>query len=283
MKLAKGVVFFFLMGMMGACFNPPEFPIEPEIGFQSLQFKKSGNAAKDTLILIINFKDGDGDLGINEQDPTFVSYPFHPIDYFLAKDRELIKVSTEKVYDDLPPLIKVDAGQSGKLVTVRTRNNPDYGNLPEYNLYPCISYNYDYDSIYVSEENKSIFDNSYSIIDTITSSNPANPSIYILLDTFYYETNLNHYNITVQFETKNSDGSYSEFDWQKEYCTTFDGRFPVLTENNKVPLEGTLRYDMKSKGFIAEFGGKTIRLKVQIKDRALHLSKPIFTNDVTIN
>ena len=214
------------------------------------------------------FKDGDGDLGIDEGNPTFSSYPFHPINYFLELDGDTTKISTEKVYKNVPPLIKINKGQSGKLISVRTRNKPGYENLPAYNCY-----NYNFDSVYVSKENKSIFDESYYLKDSLVSS--TDPTIYILLDTFYIENNPNHYNITVQFETKNSPGTdpqYSPFDWRKEYCTTFDGRFPVLTET-KVPLEGSLKYAMPSSGFVDLFSGETLHLIIQIKDRALNLSQ----------
>jgi len=282
MKLAKGIVFFLLMIMLGSCFNPPEFPIEPQITFKDITFKKGGGLSQDSLLLSLTFKDGDGDLGFDGSNPYSSSYPYHPIDYFLEKDGELTKVATEKVYDNLPPLLRIEAGQSGKLVSVRTRNKPEYSDLPAYVLpYSCSAYNYD--TVYISAVNKSTFDKSYNIIDSLVSSNPANPKIYILLDTFYYEYNPNHYNITVQFETKNSDNSYSVFDWREEFCSTYDGRFPVLTENKKVPLDGTLRYSMTSTGFVSLFGGKTLRLKVQIKDRALHPSKPITTPEFKIN
>ncbi len=281
MKLAKGVVFFFLTGLMISCFNPPEFPVKPEIEFESLIFKKVGGFADpDSLILSIRFKDGDGDLGIDPQNANFTSYPFHPINYYLAKDGDTLKISTKKVYEDLPPLINIEAGQSGKLVTVRTRNESAYSFLPSFNPgpFPCQTYHYDRDTIYVREEHKFIFDASYNIIDTLI----GNPNIYKILDTVYYDVNPKHYNISVVFETKNADGSYTEYDWRKELCTDFNSRFPVLAET-KVPLDGTLRYGMKSTGFVSLFGGKTLRLKVQIKDKALHLSNIIYTNDIQIN
>lgn len=278
MKLAKGAVFLFLMIALDSCFNPPEFPIEPEIDFQSIEFKKGGSNA-DSLILTITFKDGDGDLGIDEDIPFFSSYPYHPINYFLAKDGQLLTISTIKPFEDIPPIFKVDNNQSGKLVSVRTRNEPGYGALPDYNCYA-----YTFDSVYVQEADKDIFDASYSLWKVIQET-PSHPTIYHLLDTFYIEKNTNHFNITVGFEIKNSDGTYDPVDWEEQIpnCESiiFDGRFPVLTES-KVPLEGSLRYTMQSSGFLIFFG-RTLRLKIQIKDRALHLSNVIYTTDFLIN
>ncbi len=278
MKLAKGAVFFFLMIALDSCFNPPEFPIEPQIvKVEDIVFKKGGSNP-DSLILTISFKDGDGDLGIDEDIPFFSSYPYHPINYFLAKDGQLLTISTIKPYEDVPPIFKVDNNQSGKLVSVRTRNEPGYGALPDYNCYA-----YTFDSVYVQEADKDIFDASYSLWKVIQET-PSHPTIYHLLDTFYIEKNTNHFNITVDFQIKNSDLTYTDFDWEKETCDPigFDGRFPVLTES-KVPLEGTLRYSMESFGLSATFQGRTLRLKVKIKDRALNESKPMYTRDFIIN
>ncbi|MEQ9593540.1 MAG: hypothetical protein RLN86_13120 [Cyclobacteriaceae bacterium] len=51
---------------MGSCFDPPEYPNEPQIEFNNLIFKEVGGVAEaDSLILFIDFRDGDGDLGLN--------------------------------------------------------------------------------------------------------------------------------------------------------------------------------------------------------------------------
>jgi len=58
---------------LNACFKAPEFPITPEITFNDIVFKDvSGLATADTLILTINFKDGDGDLGLDEAENDFI-------------------------------------------------------------------------------------------------------------------------------------------------------------------------------------------------------------------
>ncbi|MEO7992118.1 MAG: hypothetical protein ABI663_21375 [Chryseolinea sp.] len=279
MKLAKGVVFFFLIIALESCFNPPEFPIEPQIDFQDIVFKKSSGAAKDSLILTITFKDGDGDLGVDGDNTKYSDYPFHPINYFLAKNGELLTISTFKPFEDIPAIFKVDNGQSGKLASIRTRNETGYEDLPEFNCY-----NYTYDSVYVQEADKDIFDNSYYLKKIIPEVQGVHPTIYHLLDTFYIEKNTNHYNITLDFQIRNSNGTYTDYDLEKETCDPvgFDGRFPILTES-KVPLEGTLRYSMESSGLSIAFQGKTLRLKVQIKDRALHLSNSVYTKDFMIN
>ena len=56
------------------------------------------------------------------------------------------------------------------------------------------------------------------------------------IDTFYFQLNPNHYNIFIDFFVQNNDGSFKEFDWQKEFTypncgIPFDGRFPLLSKD----------------------------------------------------
>jgi hypothetical protein len=73
-----------------------------------------------------------------------------------------------------------------------------------------------------------------------------------------------------------------EFDWFEEFCIDFNGRFPVLT-NQEGPLEGTIRYAMPNSSFLALFSVKTLRLKVSIRDRALNLSEEVTTPQFTLD
>ena len=87
---------------------------------------------------------------------------------------------------------------------------------------------------------------------------------------------------------KNFDGSFTEFDLTKEFdypsCGgTFDGRFPILFKDKPgTPLEGTIRYGMGSNAFKAFFSIKTLKLRIQIKDRALNKSSFIETAEFTL-
>lgn len=102
-----------------------------------------------------------------------------------------------------------------------------------------------------------------------------------VVDTIYFELNDDHYNIFVDFLVKQNDGSFQEFDWRTEFCTTYDGRFPILAKNNnlslKSPVEGTLRYAMLSTGFKLQFSIKTLKLRIYIQDRLLNKSNTIET------
>lgn len=278
MKILKGVAIFLLsIILFGSCFEPPDLPATPSIEFQSIEFKEVGGFSDpDSLILYINFKDGDGDLGLSSED---ISDPFHEITFFLEKgDGVLEEVSTAMRYTNLPPFINA-TGQTGKLATIRTRKKPGYESLPAY-VAPFTCTSYIFDSVYVSQEHKAIFDDTYNIYDTLRST--QFPDVYVLLDTFYYQINPTHYNIEVDFLTKNNDGTFTEFDWRGQFCTTYDGRFPILAEKPRA-LEGTLRYGMTSTGFLSLFSTKTLKLRIKIRDRSLKESNIAETGEFTLN
>ncbi len=234
MHLIRGFGLFaiILIGVT-ACFNPPEFPIEPQIEFLSIQYKEYGTGFDtnyDSLILTLSFKDGDGDLGLDASED---GSPYNNKFYFIQPNGKYITYQTKRTvlgYDTLPAFVKP---------------------------YNCINWE-------VYKENN------------------------IVKDTLYFELNPDYYNITVEFWVKNSDGTFTEFDFREAFnypaCGgTFDGRFPILYKDKPgAPLEGKIRYGMGSTGFKALFSIKTLKLKVQIKDRALNRSKVIETTEFTL-
>lgn len=138
------------------------------------------------------------------------------------------------------------------------RTNPDYDTLPDYEKpFDCLNWE----------------------IERNAQGEPT--------DTIYFQLNPNHYNIFVDFLEKQPDGSFTEFDWRKEFCTTFDGRFPILAKDKDLsvagPIEGTLRYAMLSTGFKFQFSLKTVKLRVQIQDRLLNKSNIIETPEFQFN
>lgn len=265
---------------VSACFNPPEFPLSPEIDFEGIYFREARQPGEvDSLVLTISFRDGNGDLGLTA---TQIEEPFHDENFYLANNGELIEVGKVTRYNNLPQFINVPPGVTGKLVTVRTREDPAYTNkLPLYidEIASCTEYTYT--EVFVSEEDADIFDSTtHNLDETLTVANL--PDVYVLLDTFYFQRNPNYANIEVEFWVKESNG-YTLFDWEKEFCTiSFNQRFPVLSE--KVgPLEGDLQYAMTSAGILNIFSIKTMKLRVKIKDRSLNESNIIETPEFTLD
>ena len=67
----------------------------PTISFENIVFKKSeNNFVQDSLILTINFIDGDGDLGLSNDEN---SYPYHQYNAIIDENFNWITYGTEDV------------------------------------------------------------------------------------------------------------------------------------------------------------------------------------------
>jgi hypothetical protein len=288
MKVVKGLaILSFFSILFGSCFDPPEFPDVPEIVFEDIVFcDVSDNSKPDSLILYIKFKDGDGDLGLDAQSAEFASKPYHYADFFQNLDGDFTEVEVTAgqltgpggtqfidVFDIGDPL-------AGDLVFPRTRNNPAYTNL----LPPYSCVDYEYREFIIHSSDTAVLDKLSKRVDTLKNESGT---FYMIRDTLYLRSNPDHYNIEVDFLVKEDpnnpdpDKRFTEYDWRKERCSTFDGRFPFLSETNSA-LDGSLKYTMESRGFKILFGGKTMKLRIQIKDRALHRSNVIETPEFTL-
>jgi hypothetical protein len=284
MKTIKGLATFVLLCVaLGACFNPPEFSVVPNIRYESVIFKENPNPVlKDSLVIIINFQDGDGDLGL---DVKQTDDPYHFYNYYLVNDGDSIALSTFSPRTYLPAVINVPEGATGKLVTKRTRvKQPEYaGMFPAY-ICPFQKTSYATDSIYVLEQDANIFDAAdHHVAKEIPARPDFNQKVYVLKDTFAIRKNPYFFNIRVDFLIKQTDQTFKLFPWE-DACgpvQDFSARFPVLS-NDDNPLEGTLRYGMGTVGFHPLFDGKTLKLRIRIWDRALHASNVIETPPFTL-
>ncbi len=239
---------------LGSCFDPPQYAPIPTIEFESISFKDVSNPSDpDSLILTIRFKDGDGDMGLDANDPFDTLFPYQSRTFF-----DTIKSSNAGYY--FP-------NKDVAFITYETWRTQRYGwkqkrlaydTLPEFiTPYNCVNWQ----------------------ILTIDSK----------VDTFYFERNRDHYNIFVEFLVKNNNGSFTEFDWTEEFAypqcgITFDGRFPILSKDlsQKSALDGKIRYGMPSTGFLILFSIKTLKLRVTIQDRTLNRSNTIETPEFTL-
>lgn len=287
MKLIKGLALLsFLVIIFGSCFDPPEFPVVPEIEFEKIEFIDSPKPSDfDSLIIHINFKDGDGDLGFNEG-PADISDPYHDAYFYQENDGSIEPLTTSSgfVGDNEYDLLKIPDPEKGKLVFFRTRQKSEYNFLPA--TFDCSDYEYlggpldpiipsDGRRLLIEKADRIVLDTLVKLVDSIPRDNPQ---YYQIRDTLYYTPNQRHYNIEVDFLVKDptAPGGFKEFDWREEFCTTFDGRFPVFSDK-KSSIEGTLRYSMTSLGFTSLFSIKTLKLRVSIKDQAGHTSNVVET------
>jgi len=58
--------------LIAGCQTIPEYPVKPSISFGSVSFKETPTS--DTIFLTINYKDGDGDLGLSAEDRKLPAY-----------------------------------------------------------------------------------------------------------------------------------------------------------------------------------------------------------------
>lgn len=301
MKLIKGLgLLSFLTVLSGSCFEPPEFPVTPQIEYVGIEFINSVDPADfDSLNLYINFKDGNGDLGFS-QSPLDFSDPYHSVNYYQENNGDLQPLATEAGWylgDEEFELLLVPDASKGKLVVFRTRKKPEYSYLPgaekcggsntlkhyEYLAGPIDpnSGGADGRRLLIRASDRAIVDSKAALVDSFPRSNPE---FYQIRDTLYYTPNPDHYNIEVDFFIKDpsAPGGFREFDWREEYCTTFDGRFPTFSDS-KSSIDGELRYSMTSFGFTTIFGINTLKLRVSIKDHARNRSNVIETEEFTLH
>jgi hypothetical protein len=92
-------------------------------------------------------------------------------------------------------------------------------------------------------------------------------------DTFYIEKNINHFNIFVDFYVK-KNGKFELFDWvtwAPPHCIdNYNGRIWKV-KNNPFGSE-TIKYAMGGTGFPVIFNRDSVKIKVQIQDRAFNRS-----------
>lgn len=280
MKACKGLLLFCFLGIsISSCFNPPEFSNVPEIELEKIQFKETPESGEaDTLVLYLNFKDGDGDLGFDLLDPVFSQEPFNDSFYYIADGSgDTISVTTQVVYSTDGAksfdLLNPPVGLTGKLAINKTRLLPNYGYLPVYDPNSCL--NYSISQILVAESDN-LVDATYNIIDTLYEESNPESKFFLVEEPFLYRRNPYHNNIEVKF-FKFTNGTFVEYDWFQEFCIDFNGRFPNVSNQAGSPVEGSLRYNMTNSSFLAIFGNNQIKLKIRIRDRALNSSREIET------
>ncbi len=269
------------------CFEQPEFSDVPEIGYvsESLRFVDSPSG-QDSIVLSIQFRDGDGNIGINTTDEPYHERNF----YLLSPTNTLVAIGTSNPFSECPPafspcpaLLNV-RNNRGKIVTYRTTAVSDTLAFDR-NRFNCLDYTLD--SLLV-EQSANVVDASYNILDTITIKNTG-IRYTLLFDTLYFTLNKNHHNYQLDFLVKGNNGEFTKYDWKTAFlpnqCTdTYDGRIsPLDSDGNTNPKEGTITYSMTSFGFLNIFSVKILKLRITLLDRDLNRSNTIETPEFTLN
>lgn len=232
---------------LASCFEPPVYSPVPAIEFESVSFVDVTNVSNpDSLILVVRFKDGDGDMGLDANDPMDTLWPYHARAFF-----DTIPNSTDRYY--------YPGGLDNIYITYKTKRTiPRYDTLPEFvKPFNCINWTI------MSVNNK---------VDTFYYQ--RNPNHYNIFVDFLVKNNdgsFSEFDWTTEF-------AYPQ-------CgLTFDGRFPLLSKDaaTNAALDGRIRYAMQSTGFMILFSIKTLKLRVTIQDRKLNKSNTIETPEFTL-
>ncbi len=70
MKLKLISVYLLLTALCASCFNAPDYPDQPEISVNEIRKSRTLPLPGDSVIVVLGFKDGNGDLGKRNQADT---------------------------------------------------------------------------------------------------------------------------------------------------------------------------------------------------------------------
>ncbi|MEA3505600.1 MAG: hypothetical protein U9R32_10475 [Bacteroidota bacterium] len=87
-----GLLFFVITALLSSCLKEKEYPVIPEIEFQTFLTIRNEQDIDERGVLIFSFKDGDGDIGLSEEQ-TESPYDYNLfIKYFEMQNGELTEV-----------------------------------------------------------------------------------------------------------------------------------------------------------------------------------------------
>jgi hypothetical protein len=277
--------FFLFLIVLGSCFNPPEYSTTPEIKFDRAVFVDT--AASTTLAIFLDFKDGDGDLGLDQNALADRSAPYNDVVNFqtnaagakipiLGEELTVTVDGKTTTYN----LLKPASSSAGSLLYYSVvERNPLYSDLPIFVDRGCPDYQRDVFAI--REEDQDILLGDYSVIQkTIASSTNPSEKYLLVYDTLYQTHNANFYNIDVDILLEQNDGTYQAIDLST-LCSTLNGRFPILGDSHSA-VEGNLQYNINSSFIPLIIGSHPFKIKMKIRDRLLHVSNEIITNAMTL-
>lgn len=239
----KKLFFLITSLILYSCIEDNNVSTVPSISFENLIFKKSINSFnQDSLILTINFVDGDGNLGLSNNENN---YPYHPYNAIIDRDFNWVTIGSTDV------------------------NPPLYVYEPNGVYY-----------LYNNEDNRPTFNCDNYIIDTVNSTtqldtfyiqkNENNKNIFI---EFYKKEN-------DEFKLIDWKRIFDEeYGCGIDFNSRFP---PLNISNSNQLLSGKLRYGMVSYGFDMILKNDIFKLKIYIKDRELNTSNIIETPEVTL-
>jgi len=277
MGMKIGTLLLLFTGLLiSSCMNDPEFSNQPRIELIDVQFKEVGTISNaDSLIIVLHFEDGDGNLGLDNSD-EFSSGAYRRGDFFGDSNGNIVTIDHQEDLN-LPPF-ELPYSCTNWLYRLEIQNFCSLAGIPE------------------GDCEQVVINAGLEISD--------NQNSQLILDTLYFEPNPNHENMELtffyqvgdndpDFDLEDGDGRFKEFNWVTdipEPCGFIPPlRFPILSDvNDNSPVEGTLKYGFLSTGLLPLFENETLKLRTSIKDRAFNESNTIVTDafklrDIQIN
>jgi len=101
MKTKINLIYIFLILILFSCKPEAKFPVTPAISFVKFEKIDNGTGVDDQGILTIHFEDGDGDIGLDEED-TEAPFDTSSIYYYNFFIKYLEKQNGEFVEVELP-------------------------------------------------------------------------------------------------------------------------------------------------------------------------------------
>ena len=239
----KNIMLFLIVFILISCEKDEGISKIPSISYEKIEFKKSiNNLNQDSLILTINFVDGDGNLGLSNDENN---YPYHPYNAIIDQDFNWVTLGSTSVN---PPLYVYEP--NGTYYPFSTDDN-----RPDYNCE-----NYIIDTISSSSELDTFF----------IQKNDFNKNIFV---EFLKKENNNF--IVIDWKRIFDE----EFGCGIDFNSRFP---PLNISNSSQLLSGKLRYGMVSYGFDMILKNDIFKLRVHIIDRELNESNIIETPEVTL-
>ncbi len=239
----KQIIALIIFSFLFSCIEDTNVSKIPSISFESLEFKKSdNNFNQDSLILNINFIDGDGNLGLSNDENN---YPYHPFNAIIDQEFNWVTLGSTSVS---PPLYVYEPDGSYYLYS-NEDNRPSF-NCENY-IIDTVNYTSKLDTFYIqkNENNKNIFVEFYK----------KENDDFKLID--WKRIFDQEYGCGIDFDSRFP---------------------PLNVSNSSQLLSGKLRYGMVSYGFEMILKNDLFKLKIYIKDRDLNMSNTIETPEVTL-
>jgi hypothetical protein len=266
--------------LISSCFDPPEFSIAPEISLSRITFGETPDVSEvDSILLVINFKDGDGDLGLDANLPEHSEYPYHRYNYYTADGGDIHPIYSKFITDDIAVL---EFGNvSGRLVMDDLATDPQYDpKLPPFVIPSCFYHEMTDTTVVAKASDIDRIPEEYRGDQLITIGGQN----YVVIKGYMYRTvNENNFNIIVRMFEQVGTNTFQEIFFNDGCEPQFAGRFPILSTEDDSPLEGILSYSMYSVGFKPVLAPKYFRFEITVTDRALHTTEPLVTRVYTLD